>query len=78
MIYWNLLSYSQYIKVRRLDEPQYYYNGVEKGTTLEPYDKKILAKLDGNCNIYRKLVLLIKLDTQAYYNIKMILGLEYK
>ena len=49
---------------------------VEKGTNLEPYDKKILAKLSKNCNIYRKLVLLIKLDTQAYYNIRMALGLE--
>ena len=42
----------------------------------EPNDKKILAKLDDNCNIYRKLVLLLKLDTQAYYNMRMILGYE--
>ena len=76
MIYWNLLSYSQYIKVHRLDETQYYYNGVEKGTNLEPYDKKILANLEDNCNIYCKLVLHLKLDTQAYYNMRLILGLE--
>ena len=49
---------------------------VEKVTTLEPYDKRILAKLDDNCNIYCKLVLLLKLDTQAYYNLRMVLGLE--
>lgn len=50
--------------------------GVYEGTILEPYDKKILAKLDGNCNIYRKLLLLLKLDTQAYYNMRLILGYE--
>ena len=52
------------------------FYGVEKGTILEPYDKKILANLSKNCNIYCKLVLLIKLDTQAYYNMRMVLGLE--
>ena len=51
-------------------------NGVDKGTILEPYNKNILAKLDDNCNIYCKLVLLLKLDTQAYYNMRIILGLE--
>ena len=50
--------------------------GVEKVTTLEPYDKRILANLAKNCNIYCKLVLLIKLDTQTYYNMRLILGLE--
>ena len=54
---------------------RYYYN-VEKGTILEPYDKKILANLSENCNIYCKLVLLLKLDTQAYYNMRIILGLD--
>ena len=49
---------------------------VEKGTILEPYDKKILANLSKNCNIYCKLILLIKLDTQVYYNMRIILGLE--
>ncbi len=34
--------------------------GVYEGTILEPYDKKILAKL----------------DTQAYYNMRLILGYE--
>ena len=52
------------------------FNGVDGGTILEPYDKKILVNLSKNCNIYRKLVLLIKLDTQAYYNMRIILGLE--
>ena len=51
---------------------------VDVVTILEPYDKKILAKLDGNCNIYRKLVLLTKLDTPTYYNMRIILGLECK
>ena len=50
---------------------------VDVVTILEPYDKKILAKLDGNCNIYRKLILHMKLDTQAYYNLRIILGLEH-
>ena len=49
---------------------------VEKGTILEPCNKKILANLEDNCNVYRKLVLLIKLDTQTYYNMRLILGLE--
>ena len=49
---------------------------VEKVTNVEPYDKKILAELNDNCNVYKKLVLLIKLDTQAYYNMRIILGLE--
>ena len=49
---------------------------VDKVTILEPDDKKILANLEGNCNIYQKLVLFLKLDTQAYYNMRMVLGLE--
>ena len=49
---------------------------VDKVTILEPCDKKILANLEGNCNIYQKLVLFLKLDTQAYYNLRLILGLE--
>jgi len=53
-----------------------YYNGVVKVPQQEPYDKKILANLDDNCNIYRKLVLLLKLDTQTYYNMRMVLGYE--
>ena len=36
----------------------------------------IIAKLNDNCNIYHRLILLIKLDTQVYYNIRMALGLE--
>ena len=49
---------------------------VDEVTILEPNDKKILTKLNDNYNIYKKLVLLIKLDTQMYYNIRVILGLE--
>ena len=43
---------------------------------MEPYDKKILAKLNDNCNIYLKLVLLLKLDIQTYYSMRMVLGYE--
>ena len=49
-------------------------NGVDEVTILEPNDKRILAKLSKNCNLYSKLVLFLKLDTQAYYNMRMILG----
>jgi hypothetical protein len=52
-------------------------NGVEKVTTLEPCDKKILANLSKKYNIYCELVLLLKLDTHAYYNMRFILGLEH-
>ena len=51
---------------------------VVKVPKQEPFDKKILAILGGNCNIYCKLVLFLKLDTQVYYNMRLILGLEYK
>ena len=49
---------------------------VVKVTNLEPFDKKILAKLDSKCNIYHKLVLTMKLATQEYYNMRMALGLK--
>ena len=49
---------------------------VEKVTNVKPYNNKILAKLDDNYNIYRKLVLLLKLDTQVYYNLRIILSYE--
>ena len=52
------------------------FYGVDGVTILEPNDKKILTKLSDNCNVYKRLVLLIKLDTQAYYNMRLILGLE--
>ena len=49
---------------------------VDKVTKLEPSDKKILAELGSKCNIYHKLVLTMKLATQEYYNIRMVLGLN--
>jgi hypothetical protein len=52
------------------------FYGVDGVTILEPCDKNILAKLDGNCNIYNKLVLFLKLEIQTYYNLRMVLGLE--
>ena len=53
-------------------------SNVDERTILEPCDKKILAKLAKNCNIYHRLILLMKLDTQSYYNLRLILGLECK
>ena len=52
------------------------YNNVVKVPKQEPCDKNILANLSENCNIYCKLVLLLKLDTQVYYNIRFLLGYE--
>ena len=67
-----------YLACKMLKQVQYdsLFLIVEKGTILEPYDKKILANLSKNCNIYCELVLLLKLDTQAYYNMRMVLGYE--
>ena len=49
---------------------------VVKVPKQELCDKKILAELNDNCNVYHKLVLLIKLDIQMYYNMRIILGYE--
>ncbi len=51
-------------------------NGVVKVTSLEPFDKKIVAELGDKCNVYHKVVLVMKYSTQVYYNIRMVLGLE--
>ena len=51
-------------------------NNVARVPQQEHYDKKILQQLTNKCNIYYKLVLLLKLDTQTHYNIRIILGLE--
>lgn len=50
---------------------------VVKVTTLEPFDKKIVAELGEKLNIYHKFVLVMKYSTQVYYNIRMILGLGF-
>ena len=52
------------------------YNGVDKFQTMEPFDKKIIAKLSGKYNIYHKVVLIMKLATQESYNMGMILGID--
>lgn len=52
------------------------FYGVDKVTTLEPFDKKIVAKLGDKYNIYHKVMLVMKHSTQVYYNIRMILGLK--
>lgn len=50
----------------------------EEGTILEPCNKKIITNLGNKYNIYHNLILLMKLDTQTYYNIKIVLGLGCK
>lgn len=52
------------------------FKNVEKVTNVEPNDKEILSQIMRSDNIYRKLVLHLKFDTQAYYNIRIILGLD--
>lgn len=53
--------------------------GVVRGTILEPFEpsdyKKILSQIMQSDNINHILILLMKLDTQAYYNIRTIFGL---
>ena len=49
---------------------------VDKVTILEPCDNKIITNLGNKYNIFHRLILLMKLDTQTYYNLKIILGLE--
>ncbi len=41
----------------------------------EPYDKKIISNLGNKYNIHHRLILLMKLNTQTYYNIRIVLGL---
>ncbi len=43
---------------------------------LEPYDKDMLSQIMQSDNAYHSLILLMKLDTQTYYNIRMIIGYE--
>ncbi len=38
---------------------------------------KILQHLRDNCNIYHRLTPLMKLDTHTYYNLRLILELEF-
>ena len=49
---------------------------VVKVTNVEPCDNEILSQIMQSDKIYHRLVLLIKLDTYTYYNLKVILGLE--
>lgn len=51
-----------------------YINGVNKVTVSEPCDKKTIANLGSKYNVYHRLVLLMKLNTQIYYNLRIILG----
>ena len=68
-----------WIKNRGLS-PQYDFLFFEiivvKVTNIEPFDKKIITNLGNKYNIYHRLILLMKLDTQTYYNLRVILGLE--
>ena len=61
---------------RDVNISQHLFYGVDKVTILEPNEKKIIANLCSKFNIHHKLILLMKLDTQTYYNIRMILGYE--
>ena len=49
---------------------------VDEVTILEPNDKKIITNLGNKYNIFYRLIILMKLDAQTYYNIRMMLGLE--
>jgi hypothetical protein len=60
-----------------VETPTYFLNGVDEVTILEPFDKNIIANLGNKYNIYHKLILHMKLDTQTYYNLRIILGLEH-
>ena len=51
-------------------------NGVDKVTILEPNDKKIITNLSNKYNIYHRLILIMKLDTQTYYNMRIVLRLD--
>ncbi len=48
-------------------------NNVVKAPQQEPYDKKIIANLSIKYNIFRRLILLMKLDIQTYYNLRMLI-----
>ena len=50
---------------------------VVKVTTLEPFDKKIIAELGDKFNIHHKIVLVMKQSTQVYYNMRIVLGLRF-
>ena len=52
------------------------FYGVDEVTILEPFDNEILSQIIRLDNIYHKLILFMQLDTQTYYNIRMVLGLE--
>lgn len=52
-------------------------SNVVKVPQQEPYDKKILAKLGNKCNIFHRLIILMKLDTQTCYNIQNIVKSGY-
>jgi len=53
---------------------------VDKVTILEPFehpdDNEILSQIMCSDNVYHRLILLMKFDTQTYYDIRIVLGLE--
>ena len=55
---------------------KFFINGVDGVTILEPSDKKIITNLGNKYNIFHRLILIMKLDTQTYYNLRIILRLE--
>lgn len=48
-------------------------NNVVKAPQQESYDKKIIANLSIKYNIFRRLILHMKLDIQTYYNLRMLI-----
>ena len=71
-------SLTQLHNKRDADISQHLFYGVVGVTILEPFDNKIITNLGNKYNIFHRLILLMKLDTQTYYNLRMILGLECK
>ena len=65
------------IKIEPIEEGSKKLN-VDEVTILEPFDKKIVAELGDKCNVYHKVVLVMKHSTQVYYNMRIILDMEYK
>ena len=66
-----------YIIVCGLGETQQYYYGVDDVTILELNDKDILSQIMQSDNVYHRIVSVMKQATQEYYNMRMVLGLEF-
>ena len=54
----------------------YYLTIVDKVTILEPVDNGIVSQEILSNNIYHRIVHIMKLSTQEYYNMRTALGLK--